>query len=44
MGIPWDGTGMNCYGIGWDETEKIRPMDKSAVFREVARALAVQLF
>jgi len=18
MGIPWDGTGMNCYGLGWD--------------------------
>ena len=18
MGIPWDGTGMNCYGMGWD--------------------------
>ena len=22
MGIPWDGTGMNCYGMGWDGTEK----------------------
>ena len=23
----WDGTGMNCYGMGWDR--KICPMDKS---------------
>ena len=22
----WDGTGINCYGIGWDR--KICPMDK----------------
>ena len=21
----WDGTGMNCYGMGWDGTEKIVP-------------------
>ena len=21
----WDGTGMNCYGIGWDGTEKNVP-------------------
>ena len=28
MGIPWDGkdgTGMNCYGMGWDGTEKYVP-------------------
>jgi len=18
MGIPWDGTGINCYGVGWE--------------------------
>jgi len=18
MGIPWDGTGINCYGMGWE--------------------------
>ena len=21
----WDGTGMNCYGMGWDGTEKYVP-------------------
>ena len=21
----WDGTGMNCYGMGWDGTEKTVP-------------------
>ena len=26
MGIPWDGTGMNFYAMGWDK--KICPMDK----------------
>ena len=28
MGIPWDGTGMNCYGMGRDR--RICPMDKPA--------------
>ena len=21
MGIPWDGIGINCFGIGWDGME-----------------------
>ena len=26
----WDGTGINCYGMGWDR--KICPMDKSGCY------------
>ena len=28
MGIQWDGTGMNCFGMGWHR--KICPTDKPA--------------
>jgi len=30
MGIPWDGTGINCYGVGREWDRKICPMDNPA--------------
>ena len=29
----WDGTGMNCYGVGWDGTEKYVPRTSLYIIR-----------
>ena len=31
----WDGTGMNCYGMGWDGTEKYVPWTSLKILHKV---------
>ena len=35
MVIPWDGIGINCYGIGWDGTEKYVPWTTLVIDKRV---------
>ena len=30
--MEWDGTGMNCYGMGWDGTEENVPWTSLIIF------------
>jgi len=32
MGIPWDGTGIYCYGMGCDGTDKYVPWTTLEIF------------
>ena len=34
----WDGTGMNCYGMGWDGTEENVPWTSLAISQEQKRS------
>ena len=44
MGIPWDGTGMNCYGIGWDGTEKYVPWTSLRFLEKLHERLRCNFF
>ena len=43
MGISWDGTGMNCHGMGWDGTEKHVPWTSLSIGLWFMRLLGIQV-
>ena len=39
----WDGTGMNCYGMGWDGTEKYVPWTSPLIVQEEREDTSCQI-